>query len=453
VSLRGAVLLAAAAAAFAAPPPAGAALSKDEQRAARHVDARAPGSIALLERLVNVNSGTQNFEGVRRVADLVAPEFEALGFETRWIDGAAWNRAGHLVAERRGRRGAPHVLLIAHLDTVFEPDHPFQAFEAVDDTHARGPGIVDDKGGMVVILAALGALKDAGQLGRVTVSVMLSGDEESAGQPIELARRDLLAMADAADVAIGFEDGDGDPETAVISRRGSSSWTLRTSGRPYHSSQIFREDVGSGAIYEAARILTAFHDTLQEPNLTFSPGLIAGGTQVTREGIGRATVSGKNNVVAESTCVTGDLRAYTLEQRDRAEAAMRAIVERHLPQTSATIAFAHRYPPLAPADGNRKLLAMFDAASRDLGFGEVRAVDPSKAGAADISFTEGRVRAALDGVGLMGPGGHTAEETADLSTLPVQAKRVAVLLLRIARDVASRRTGSGDRVATPGSSP
>jgi glutamate carboxypeptidase len=427
-----AVALGAALGAWAAAAPAAAELSATEQRIVTHVDEHVSARVALLERLVNVNSGTMHFAGVRRVAAMVAPEFEALGFETRWIDGAAWGRAGHLIAERRGRRGAPHVLLIAHLDTVFEPDSPFQRLERIDSTHARGPGVVDDKGGIVVMLAALGALKDAGALDRLTVSVMLGGDEESGGLPRDLARQDLLAMADAADYAIGFEDGDGDPETAVISRRGSSTWRLWTAGRPYHSSQIFREDVGSGAVFEAARILAAFHEELQESNLTFNPGLIAGGTAVEFEESSRASVFGKSNVIAESTYVQGDLRALTLDQRDRAEAAMRAIVAKHLPHTAAGITFQHGYPPLAPSEGNLRLLAMVDRASRDLGFGEVRAVDPRDAGAADVSYAEGRVLGAIDGLGLMGPGGHTVEETADLATLPMNAKRVAVMLLRLA---------------------
>jgi glutamate carboxypeptidase len=114
---------------------------------------------------------------------------------------------------------------------------------------------------------------------------------------------------------------------------------------------------------------------------------------------------------------------------------MKRIVARHLPRTSATIAFDDGYPPLSPAAGNRRLLALYDRASQDLGCGPVEAVDPARAGAADVSFTEGRVEMALDGVGLMGSGGHTVEETADLRTLPSQAKRAAVLLWRLSQGI------------------
>jgi glutamate carboxypeptidase len=244
-----------------------------------------------------------------------------------------------------------------------------------------------------------------------------------------------MAAARRSDVAIGFEDGDGDPRTAVVARRGSTSWTLTVEGKAAHSSQIFREDIGSGAVYEAARILAAFQETLAgEPYLTVSPGIILGGTEVVFEkDAGRGTASGKTNVIPARATVAGDLRALSIEQREKAKERMRAIVASSLPHTRADIVFDDAYPPLAPSDGNRRLLALFDQASRDLGFGEVTAVDPSRAGAADISFTEGTVKMAIDGVGMMGDGGHTVSETADLRTLTMNAKRVALMLLRLER--------------------
>jgi glutamate carboxypeptidase len=407
-------------------------LSTSERRMAAAIDRSIPAALMLLERTVNVNSGTMNFDGVREVGQIFRPELEALGFHTRWVDGADWGRAGHLVAERPGR--GPHVLLIGHLDTVFERDSPFQRYERLDDSTARGPGVCDMKGGNIVMLLALGALRDAGALDRLRISVVLSGDEENAGVPLALARRDLMAAAAAADIAIGFEDGAGDPRTAVVSRRSASSWVLRTSGKPSHSSQIFRADIGSGAIYEAARILSAFRDSLaSEAYLTFNPGVIVGGTSTTldlRES--RGTAFGKSNVIAESTLVSGDLRALSIEQRERAKGVMQRIAAAHLPLAGADLQFSDSYPPLAPAEGNRRLLTMFDRASQDLGFGPVGAVDPARAGAADVSFTEGLVDMAIDGVGLMGDGGHTVKETARLNTLAIQAKRMAVTLARLA---------------------
>ena len=409
-------------------------LSAAEREIVASVDGGAAQGVALLERLVNINSGTHNFAGVRAVADALAPEFQKLGFTTRWSDGASWNRAGHLVAEWKGDGTGRKLLLIGHLDTVFERDSPFQTFERVGTDSARGPGIADMKGGNVVMLMALKALKDAGVLERLQVTAVFTGDEEDSGRPIERARADLTTAAEWADIALGFENGPEAPHVAVIARRGSTTWWLRTSGTPSHSSQVFTPQVGSGAIYEVARILTQFHDSLSnDPPLTFNPGVIVGGTTVTFDAVeNRGTAFGKTNVVAESAYVAGDLRALTPEQLARAKATMQRLTARHYPRTGATLTIDDGYPPFAPTEGNRQLLTLLDQGSRDAGLPAVGPVDPARAGAADISFVAGRVESGLDGLGLKGRGDHTVNETADLRMLAVQAKRAAILMNRLA---------------------
>jgi len=404
-----------------------------ERALVRQVDAHNAEGVALLEQLVNLNSGTHNHAGVRRVADLLRAELDGLGFVTRWEDGAAFQRAGHLIAEHAG--SGPRLLLIGHLDTVFEPESPFQRFERIDSLRARGPGVIDMKGGDVIMVQALKALKAAGALDRMSVIVVLHGDEEDSGEPIGLARRALLEAAHRSDIAIGFEDGDGDPATAVIARRGSASWTLRVSGTPAHSSQLFRSDVGAGAIYETARILQGFRLRLSgDPLLTFNPGLALGGTAVQLDSAGvRGSAAGKSNVVADTMVVSGDLRTIAPDKLAWAKQTMRAVVAASLPHTAASISFDDGYPPLAPVAGNRRLLASYDRVSRDLGFGPVGIDNPAKAGAADVSFTAGIVPMAIDGLGLAGWDDHTVKETANLGALPMVTKRVAVLLSRLAR--------------------
>ncbi|HEY6826898.1 MAG TPA: M20/M25/M40 family metallo-hydrolase, partial [Gemmatimonadaceae bacterium] len=361
-------------------------LSASERAVARAVDAHNAEALGLLERIVNINSGTMNFAGVRKVGDVLRAEFDALGFKTQWVEGASFRRAGHLIAEHPGP--GPKILLIGHLDTVFEPSSPFQKFERLDDSTARGPGIIDMKGGDVILLYALRALKDAGTLDRMNVTVVFDGDEEDSGIPKEAARKALVDAASGAQAALGFEDGAADPKTAVISRRSAGSWTLRTTGQPAHSGQIFKPEVGAGAVYEASRILHEFYTTLsKEQYLTFNPGLAIGGTLVKVDTTGtEGSGAGKRNVVAEHMEVSGDLRTLSPEQHAKAKKTMQQIVARHLPKTNATIEFDDGYPPMAPTPGNRRLLALYDQASRDLGFGSVVAVDPSRAGAADVSF-------------------------------------------------------------------
>jgi glutamate carboxypeptidase len=409
----------------------GALLSDTERQLAQVVDSRQSEAMALLQQAVEINSGTMNPAGVKQVGKLFGDAFANLEFEVSWVDGADFDRAGHLVARHRG--SGPHLLLIGHLDTVFEADSPFQNFERLGAERAKGPGIIDMKGGDVIIVEALAALKAVGALADLQITVVMTGDEESSGRPLSEARRVLREAADAADVALGFEDGDGNPRTAVIARRGYTDWRLTVSATPAHSSLIFRDEVGDGAAFEVARILDGFRRELAgERYLTFNPGIGLVGTRVDYDDA-RASgdAFGKANVIAEHGVVTGDLRTLTRDQLASAKSRMEDIVGRHLPGTSAEIGFTDGYPPLAPTDGNRRLLSLYDQASRDLGLGRVRAVDPGAAGAADISFTAGRVVMALDGLGLMGEGGHTARETADLTTLPSQTKRAAVLMYRL----------------------
>jgi glutamate carboxypeptidase len=409
-------------------------LSPAEEKVAAAVDAARGDAIALLERLVNINSGTMNFAGVRAVGDVLGGEFRKLGFATRWADGTAWKRAGHLVATWTGNGRGPKILLIGHLDTVFEKDSPFQTFTRIAGDSVRGPGIIDMKGGDVVMLTALRALKSAGLLDAVQITAVFTGDEELSGRPLNLARRELIEAADWADIAIGFENGPENPDAAVTARRGSTTWILRTSGVPSHSSQIFQPAVGSGAIYEMARVLSAVHDSLRsEDRLTFNPGFVVGGTTVTFDSVQtRGTAFGKTNVVAESASVAGDLRALDPAQLARAKATMQRIAARHYPRTTAAISFDDGYPPFAGTPGNARLLALLTAASRDAGLPPVTAIDPQFAGAADVSFVAGRVEMAIDGLGLKGRSDHTPEETADLSMVTVQSKRAALLLARLA---------------------
>jgi glutamate carboxypeptidase len=412
-------------------PSSGPSLSATERRIAAAVDQRNAQALALLERVVNINSGTMNFEGVRKVGDVFKAELDALGFTTKWVEGAGFRRAGHLVAERNGR--GPRILLIGHLDTVFEPRSPFQKFERLTDSTARGPGIIDMKGGDVIIVEALRALKTAGMLDRLSITVVMHGDEEDAGAPLDSARATLMEAARRSQIALGFEDGSGDPHTAVISRRSAGSWTLRTTGTPGHSSQIFRDDIGAGALYEASRILEGFRTRLGgQQYLTINPGVLLGGSEVKYDTAqSGGTAFGKTNVIAGQAIVSGDIRALSPEQLEKAKATMNEVVSQHLPKTTAELTFDDGYPPMAPTDGNRKLLAVHDSVSRALGFGPVVAVDPSKAGAADVSFAAPYVPMVIDALGLAGWDDHSDKETANLNWLPRLTRRAAVLIYRL----------------------
>jgi glutamate carboxypeptidase len=406
-------------------------LDRTERAIVTAVEPRNAEGLALLERLVNINSGTMNFAGVRQVGDVLRKELDALGFQTRWVDGAAFGRAGHLIAERNGK--GPRILLIGHLDTVFEPTSAFQKYVKLSDTTARGPGVIDMKGGDVIMLQAFKALKAAGVLNGMSITAVFSGDEEDSGNPLELARADLVAAAKKSKYAIGFEDGSGDPHTAVISRRGSTGWTLKSTGIPAHSSQIFRSDIGAGAIFESARVLDQFRQKLStEQYLTFNPGYAIGGSDVRTDSTQPGGIAlGKSNVISKDMIVSGDIRALSPEQLVKSKETMQAIVKASLPHTTSEITFDDGYPPLAPTEGNKRLLAMYDQVSRDIGLWPVVAVDPMRAGAADVSFTGPYITMAMDAIGLAGWDDHTDKETADLRMFAPLTKRAALFLYRL----------------------
>jgi glutamate carboxypeptidase len=415
-----------------AAPVAAQQLAPQERRIVQAVAANQDEAIALLERVVNINSGTLNAAGVRRVYDAFAPHFEALGFDVRYVTPAVAGRGGHLVATRAGGQG-PHLLLIGHLDTVFEEDSPFQRWELVNDSTARGPGTEDMKGGDVVIWSALEALASAGALDGMAITVVMTGDEERPGHPLEAARRALVEAGVAADIALGFEGGTAG--LGVIARRSSSSWQIEVSATTAHSSGVFNDQVGAGAIYEAARILEDFYAEIRgEDNLTFNAATIVGGTEASWDADNaRGTAFGKTNVVPPVAVITGDIRTISDEQLERTREKMRQIVARSLPGTSARITFAEGYPSMPPTAGNRELLDVLSEVSQALGMGPVTPFDPGQRGAADISFVASVVDAGLDGLGPEGSGGHTVEETVNLNSIERAARRAALLMYRLTR--------------------
>ena len=419
---------------------ANAALSPVEKRMAATIDASQERDIALLQKLVDQNSGTRNFEGVRAVATMMQAELEPLGFTVRWVPTPQVNRAGHLLAEHKGR--GQHILLIGHMDTVFEKDSPFQKFVRRGDT-VEGPGTSDMKGGLVIMLSALRAMKAAGTLKQADIRIVLSGDEESAGRPLDISRGEMIAAGKWADAALEFEGlaQQGGKDIGSISRRGSITWMLNTTGHTAHSAGIFGKSDGFGANYELARIIDTFRRELREPNLTYSVGIMLGGVtatpSATTEEAAGGSVQGKANIIAGQGYATGDIRALSNDQALRIEDNMRAIVADHLPGTGAEISFGEGYPAMAPTEGSRALLGQLNGVNRDLGFEEMGELDPMRRGAGDIAFVA-PYTSGLVGTGAAGDGAHAIGETADLTSFPRQEKRAALLMTRLGKQKSAK---------------
>jgi glutamate carboxypeptidase len=411
-------------------------LNEDERRMVEWIDAHAEESIALVAETVNIGSGTMNHEGVRKVGAVMRRELDALGLETEWIDmPGEVNRAGHLFGRKDGK--GTKFLLIGHLDTVFEADDEFQAYTREGDI-GHGPGIEDMKSGNVVMVYALKALQVIGALEDIPVVLAYTGDEEKSGNPKSITRRDLVEAGKWADVSLGFESAvttnDG-VDWATTARRSASSWYLEVEGKQAHSSGIFSDKHGAGAIFEAARILNGFYSYVRgEEYLTFNAGTIQGGTNVEYDrSQNRGTTFGKTNVIPRKVVVHGGMRTISQEQLERARDKMRAIVADSLPHTSATITFRDSYPAMAPTDGNRRLAKLLSEVNVDLGRDPMPILDPLKRGAADISFVA-PYSDSLAGLGAVGQGGHTPNEWVDLTSMPLAIKRAAILIYRLSRE-------------------
>jgi len=426
------------------------AIAPVESTMIRSVDTQNAAALALLEKLVDTNSGTMNFAGVIAVKDEIEPRLQALGFKTRWVPMDQAQRPGDLVAEHPCPLGpgecGKRLLLIGHMDTVFEKDSSFQVYTVLPGTDgnvATGPGGNDMKGGLVVMLVALGAMQSAGVLDTAEVRIVLSGDEEHHGDPVSLTRRDMIDAAKTSDVALEFEMGvrlrdstkplGTGVDTVSISRRSSILWHLDTTGKTGHSSQIFSENMGAGAIYEMTRILDAFRRQLPEPGLTFNVGLMLGGaTASLNDTMLGGAATGKANVIPPMAMALGDIRTLDNGQTERIEQRMRDIVGKHLPRTGATISFDEGYPAMPATEAGHDLVRQLNAVNQTLGLPAMPELDPMLRGAGDISFVAPYCPG-LVGVGAMGEGAHADTETVFLDSIAKQAKRNALLMYRLSQ--------------------
>ena len=421
-------------------------LSKEEQKVMDYIDANMPRAIALLKESVDINSGTLNIEGVKKVGAIFAREFEKANFKTKWVPMPdSLRRAGHLVASigfnnasekatsKTKTNKGKKLFLIGHLDTVFEPDMPANPFTMLNDSTATGQGVTDMKGGDVVMIIALQALQAQGLLKDANIIAYLTGDEEHAGNPREVSRGDFIETAKQTEIALAFEGANG-LNSVATARRGASGWLLNVKAKTGHSSGVFTAGAGYGAIYEAARIVNEFRVQLStEKYLTFNPGVFIGGSEMNYDET-KATGSaiGKTNIISPEVTVTGDLRFLTEEQKINARKKMQAIVDNSLAGTKATIHFEDGIPSMAPTDGNDKVLEIISGVTKDMGVGPTTAGDPGSRGAGDISYIAAYVDC-IDGLGSSGRGAHAPGETINLKELPYLIKRAALTIYRLSK--------------------
>ena len=418
-------------------------LNSEEQKILAYIDANMPRAIALLKESVNINSGTLNIQGVKKVGELFSKELEAAGLKTHWVAMPdSVKRAGHLVAttsaatitttNTKSPKGKK-LFLIGHLDTVFEPDMPANPFTMLNDSTATGQGVNDMKGGDVIMIIALQALHANGLLKDAAITAYFTGDEENAGYPREVTRGDFIATAKQAQIALAFEGANG-LNSVATARRGASGWQLNVVAKTGHSSGVFTNGAGYGAIYEAARIVNAFREKLStEKYLTFNPGVFIGGSDMQyEEAKATGTAIGKTNIISPRAVVTGDLRFLTEQQKIDARKTMQSIVDQNLTGTKATIHFVDGIPSMAPTAGNEKVMEVISGVTTSMGMGATIAGDPGSRGAGDISYVA-QYMDCIDGLGASGRGAHAPGETINLKEFPFLIKRAALTIYRLTR--------------------
>lgn len=409
-------------------------LNTDEKKIIGYINSHLSDSEELLIESVNINSGTLNTDGVKKVGAVYRRELDKLGFQTEWVSlPDSLRRAGHLVATRKGNQGK-RLFLLGHLDTVFELDMAFSPYTKLNDSTATGQGVNDMKGGNVIMISALRALHSLGLLNNTHIIAYFTGDEESSGSPHHEARKDFIERARTTEIALGFEGAQG-LHTVAVARRGIGGWVLNVTAKTGHSAGIFSESAGYGAIYEASRVINQFRlDLKDEKYLSFNPGLISGGSEIkVDEEHAKTEAIGKTNIISPAAYVAGDLRFISDAQKEKARAKMREITAQSLNGTSSAITFSDGLPAMEPTEGNYRLVRFLDGITRDMGIGATRAGDPGSRGAGDISDIAKYVDS-LDGLGASGGGAHKPGELINLKEFPLLIQRAALMIYRLSRE-------------------
>lgn len=408
------------------------ALNSIEQDIVSEVEAAKAEQLSFIKQTVDVNSGTLNLQGVRRVGAIYQREFKALGFKTQWIEmPPSMNRAGHLFAYHHGN-GKRKILLIGHLDTVFAKDSKFKRFRH-QGGYAKGPGSVDMKGGNAVMLFALKALAQSQQLENADIVVALMGDEESSGSPQEIARQDLKKAALGSIAALGFE-GAKDLHSVVTARRGIAIWKLDVRARAGHSSLIFTPKYAKGAILSMVVLLDDMIKLAKQfRDLTFNPGFIAGGRQLSfTQNPSRIHIKSKNNVISRQAKATGEVRylydkdldGFTHTMQNKAQALTKPIA------ADFYLVDGKGKPAMQPSARNIALYERLKKINQALKLGPLRMENPRFRGAADISYVA-QYTAALDGLGAIGKHEHSEQETLNIVKTQSATKRAALLIYQL----------------------
>ena len=380
----------------------------------RTVDTRLPRFLAELETLVNIDCGSYTPEGVNRIADFMADALGQLGADVERIrhhPPAGEPQLGDLVVGRLAGEG-PRLLLIGHMDTVFDPGTAAARPYRSSGDRATGPGVTDMKAGLLAGLHAIAALHDAGE--RPAITFVANPDEEI-GSPFSTPLiRELAAQHDVC-LVLECARANGD---IVSARKGIADYHLDLIGRAAHAG--VEPEKGRSAILEAAHQVLALHALNGRwPTVTVNAGVIHGGT--------------RPNVVPERCELQVDLRASTLEAFKAASAEVeRLAASPTIEGVAVDLRPIAGHPPMEKSEASARLVALATAIAGDLGF-ELH--DAATGGASDANTTAALGVPTLDGLGPIGGDDHSVDEWLDLASVVPRTTLLAGLIGRIGQAV------------------
>jgi glutamate carboxypeptidase len=391
--------------------PAVAAPPRDARLWAAAQAARAE-QLKLLEAAVNLDSGTGDAVGGKAVADLLVPRLEALGMQVERIPAEEAGLPDNIVARLRGG-GRGRILMIAHLDTVFEAgtarSRPFR----IDGDRAFGPGVGDEKGGVVEGIFAIGLLRELGVRDFRQITLLIETSEER-GSPG--ARKLIGQLLSEADVELNLEPGDP-PDALTVWRKGSTTFQIHVTGRAAHAGVAPQE--GRNAAVELIHQVQAA-DVFPKSG----EGLTANLT-----GLKAGT---RHNIIPDDALAMINVRVRTPQQFDEVEQVLqRNAATTVVPDTKVTVSQESAYPPLP---SNPETDALADRAARIYGELGRSIVRTGNGGASESALAAQAGVPALDGLGPVGGGFHSDGEYIDLTTVTPRL----YLLTRLLIDLGAR---------------
>lgn len=383
-----------------------------DQRVWAAAEAVRPGQLDLLAAAVNIDSGTGDVEGGRRMAALLAPRLKALGMEVQTVAAEAPGLPDNLVATLKGA-GKGKILLIGHMDTVFGPGTAGKRPFRIEGDKAMGPGVADEKGGVVEAIYALQILRDLKFTDFAQITLLVETSEEI-GSPGTRALIDRLVRSH--DVELNLEPGDA-PDRLTVWRKGSATMTVEVKGRAAHAG-VAPQD-GRNAAVELIHQL-AVVDTLPHsgPGLTANLTILEAGT--------------RHNIIPEHALAKINVRVRDKADFDRVEALLRKSAETTVvPDTSITIGRETSFPPLQENPATDALAVRAQAIYAELG---LTLATGGNGGASESALAYEAGTPALDGLGPVGGGSHSETEYVDLKSVTPRLYLLTKLIMELGRD-------------------